>query len=130
MVLAQLGAAALRNHERRYRGAALVPNILTRRESDDQAARLRLQDEERGFTFWAVELPGAAPFIGFVGLLVVRFQAPFTPAVEIGWRLAQAYWGRGYATEAAGAAWVTPSGRSACPRSSRSPCRATRRRGG
>ena len=62
------------------------PNVLTRRESDDQAARLRLQDEERGFTFWAVELPGAAPFIGFVGLLVVRFPALFTPAVEIGWR--------------------------------------------
>ena len=79
------------------------PGVLTRRESDDQAARLRLHDEEHGFGFWAVEVPGAAPFIGFVGLLAVRFPAPFTPAVEIGWRLARAHWGCGYATEAAAA---------------------------
>ena len=39
--------------------------------------------------------------MGFVGLLVVRVAVPFTPAVEIGWRLARGYWGRGYATEAA-----------------------------
>ena len=80
------------------------PSVLTRRESDDQAARFRQHEDEHGFTFWAVELPGETPFIGFVGLEVVRFQAPFTPAVEIGWRLARAYWGRGLATEAAEAA--------------------------
>jgi RimJ/RimL family protein N-acetyltransferase len=39
--------------------------------------------------------------IGFVGLQYVNFEASFTPAVEIGWRLAYEYWGRGYATEAA-----------------------------
>ena len=80
------------------------PSVLTHAESDAQAARLRLHDEEHGYTFWAVEVPGVAPFVGFVGLFMVRFEAPFTPAVEIGWRLAQAYWGRGYATEAAEAA--------------------------
>jgi RimJ/RimL family protein N-acetyltransferase len=46
-------------------------------------------------------VPGLAPFIGFVGLSVPRFEAHFTPCVEIGWRLAYEYWGRGYATEAA-----------------------------
>jgi RimJ/RimL family protein N-acetyltransferase len=45
-----------------------------------------------------------ADFIGFVGLSVPSFQAPFTPCVEIGWRLAHEHWGRGYATEAARAA--------------------------
>lgn len=40
-------------------------------------------------------------FIGFVGLNVAKFEAHFTPAVEIGWRLAYPYWGKGYATEAA-----------------------------
>ncbi len=39
-------------------------------------------------------------FIGFVGLNPVPFEAPFTPAVEIGWRLARPYWGSGLATEA------------------------------
>lgn len=50
---------------------------------------------------WALEVPGASPFAGFVGLSVPRFEAHFTPAVEIGWRLAAEYWGRGYATEGA-----------------------------
>jgi RimJ/RimL family protein N-acetyltransferase len=42
-----------------------------------------------------------APFIGFTGLNWARFDAFFTPAVEIGWRLAFDHWGHGYATEAA-----------------------------
>ncbi len=41
---------------------------------------------------------------GFVGLMVPAFEAHFTPYTEIGWRLARAAWGRGYATEAARAA--------------------------
>ncbi len=57
-----------------------------------------------GFGFWAVEAPWAAPLIGFVGLKHVTFAAPFAPAVEAGWRLARAHWGKGYATEAARAA--------------------------
>jgi RimJ/RimL family protein N-acetyltransferase len=46
-------------------------------------------------------VPDLAPFIGFVGLSVPRFEAPFTPCVEVGWRIAAEYWGRGYAPEAA-----------------------------
>jgi ribosomal-protein-alanine N-acetyltransferase len=44
------------------------------------------------------------PFVGFVGLSVPRFEAHFTPCVEIGWRLAREHWGRGYAGEGARAA--------------------------
>jgi RimJ/RimL family protein N-acetyltransferase len=50
---------------------------------------------------WAVDISGVTSFAGFVGLSVPRFQAPFTPCVEIGWRLAAEYWGFGYATEGA-----------------------------
>jgi RimJ/RimL family protein N-acetyltransferase len=53
---------------------------------------------------WAVEVPGGAEFIGFVGLLEPSFDEAFTPCVEIGWRLAAPSWGRGYAPEAARAA--------------------------
>ena len=60
--------------------------------------------DEYGFGQWVVELPGAASFIGVVGLETVSYQAHFTPAVEVAWRLARPFWGRGYATEAARAA--------------------------
>jgi RimJ/RimL family protein N-acetyltransferase len=75
-----------------------------RAESDAAVERIEAHFDERGFGLWAVEIPGSAPFIGYVGLLVPRFEAAFTPCVEIGWRLASAWWGRGYATEGARAA--------------------------
>lgn len=81
-----------------------LPSPLTAEESDEMAARIEAGFESRGFGFWAVEVADGAPFIGFVGLSVPRLDAPFMPAVEIGWRLASEYWGRGYATEAACAA--------------------------
>jgi RimJ/RimL family protein N-acetyltransferase len=59
---------------------------------------------EHGFGKFVVELPGEAAFIGVVGLDHVRFAVPFAPAIEAVWRLAPAYWGQGYAVEAARAA--------------------------
>jgi RimJ/RimL family protein N-acetyltransferase len=79
------------------------PGTLTRHESDALAARIRSRLEACDFGLWAVEVPGADPFIGFVGLSVPRWVAHFTPCVEIGWRLARTHWSRGYATEAAAA---------------------------
>jgi RimJ/RimL family protein N-acetyltransferase len=60
--------------------------------------------DREGFGFWAVERRSEPGCIGFTGLARVAFEAPFTPAVEIGWRIAAAHWGNGYAPEAAGAA--------------------------
>ena len=78
-----------------------MPKRLSRAESDTLAARIRAGIAERGYGLWAVESPGEAPFLGFVGLAVPGFQAAFTPCVEVGWRLAWRFWGRGYASEAA-----------------------------
>ncbi|MCU1457894.1 MAG: hypothetical protein JWL73_1986 [Actinomycetia bacterium] len=75
--------------------------LLTRDESDAFAARIEDEFEKVGFGLWAVEVCDVAPFVGFVGLHRVPFDAPFTPAVEVGWRIAREHWGHGYVTEAA-----------------------------
>ncbi|MFC5183445.1 GNAT family N-acetyltransferase [Actinomadura harenae] len=77
------------------------PDVMTRAESNALADRLDAAIEARGFGFWALEVAATGRFIGFTGLSVPRFDAHFTPAVEIGWRLSRDSWGHGYATEAA-----------------------------
>jgi RimJ/RimL family protein N-acetyltransferase len=77
---------------------------LSRAASDALVDRIEAHFAESGFGLWALEAPGVAEYIGFVGLSTARFAAPFTPCVEIAWRLAAEHWGRGYATEAARAA--------------------------
>ena len=79
----------------------LLPKKLSREESDAMARRCQEGLDARGYGLWAVEVPGAADFIGYVGLSVPRFEAAFTPCVEVGWRIAHDHWGHGYATEAA-----------------------------
>jgi RimJ/RimL family protein N-acetyltransferase len=76
-------------------------SVFGREDSDAFADRIEDHFEKHGFGWWAVEVPGEAGFIGFVGLSIPSFEAAFMPAVEIGWRLARAYWGRGLASEAA-----------------------------
>jgi RimJ/RimL family protein N-acetyltransferase len=80
------------------------PATLSREESDAAAVRIRRAIETRGFGLWAAEVPDVAGFIGAIGLHVPEYDTPFTPCVEVGWRLDRAYWGRGYATEGARAA--------------------------
>ena len=80
-----------------------MPKLLTREESDAFADRIEAHFDAHGFGLWAAELRATAEFVGYIGLAIPRFEAPFTPCVEIGWRLAAAYWGRGLATEGASA---------------------------
>ena len=76
----------------------------TRQDSDAWIDRQIAHQAEHGFCFWAVALKKNARFIGSIGLLRVGYAAHFTPAVELGWRLARDAWGQGYAVEAAQAA--------------------------
>jgi RimJ/RimL family protein N-acetyltransferase len=76
----------------------------SRFESDAMADKCETLIAERGWGFWAVEIKATGEFIGFVGLHIPSTILPFSPCVEIGWRLARPCWGRGYATEAARAA--------------------------
>lgn len=77
------------------------PELLDREASDELADRIRSLINERGWGFWAVEVKGGEHFVGYCGLHIPSTNLPFSPCVEIGWRLAVAHWGKGYATEAA-----------------------------
>jgi len=78
-----------------------LPTVLSREQSDAKVAQIEAHFDQHGFGLWAVEIPGVAPFAGFLGLSTPRFEAHFTPSVEIGWRLSAEHWGHGYATEGA-----------------------------
>ena len=80
------------------------PSVMSREDSDAWLDRATGQFDDQGWGLWAAEVPGVSPFIGFVGLAMATFPAPFTPALEVGWRLAKEHWGRGYAPEGAAAA--------------------------
>ena len=77
------------------------PAPLGSAQSDAFATRISDDLRTQGWGLWAIEITGVAEFGGYVGLSRPRFDAPFTPCVEIGWRLAQPLWGHGYATRAA-----------------------------
>lgn len=80
------------------------PATLSSADSAALIERIERCFEERGYGLWAVELRDEAAFVGFVGLDTVDIDVAFAPAVEIGWRLARPYWGRGITTEGATAA--------------------------
>ncbi|WP_354682342.1 GNAT family N-acetyltransferase [Cupriavidus necator] len=77
------------------------PAPLSRAESDAMANRCRGLIAAKGWGLWVVERKAGGAFLGFVGLHEPAWALPFTPCVEIGWRLARHAWGSGYATEAA-----------------------------
>ena len=74
---------------------------LSREESDQLILSVEAHFESHGFGPFAAEFRETKQFIGFVGISIPAFDAPFMPAVEIGWRLDPAFWNRGLATEGA-----------------------------
>ena len=80
------------------------PSLQNRAVSDAGIDRWRAEMAAQGWSNWAVELRNSGEFIGFIGLSVPRSALPFSPCVEVGWRLARNFWGNGFATEGARAA--------------------------
>jgi RimJ/RimL family protein N-acetyltransferase len=77
------------------------PAMLDQAASDAMAGRIESAIAERGWGLWAAELRATGEFIGYIGLSVPPVKLPFSPCVEIGWRLAPGFWGKGLATEGA-----------------------------
>src|SRR5690606_10508686 len=80
------------------------PKTLSLEESTNVFNTLNDRFKRDGFSFMPTELRSTGEFIGFIGLNKPAFEAPFLPAVEIGWRIASSHWNKGYATEGAKAA--------------------------
>ena len=78
-----------------------LPKPLTESESNELANKIIQKFDTQGFGCFAIERKDTGTFIGFTGLNIPNFDAPFMPAVEIGWRLGFDHWGQGFATEAA-----------------------------
>ena len=72
-----------------------------RQTSDSAIDCWKERIEKHGWSFWALETKATGSFIGMAGLQVPADPHPYLPCTEIGWRLARAYWGQGYASEAA-----------------------------
>ena len=82
---------------------AFYPNLLSEEETAQLMLRIEQHFAGHGYCLYAVEVLATGEFIGYTGFMYTTFEAPFTPCVEIGWRLAQSAWHQGYATEAASA---------------------------
>ena len=86
------------------------PAVLSAAETDAFIARIVAHRAGHGFGLEAAFLSATGTFAGFIGLLRAEFDARFTPAVEIGWRLAPEFWGQGLAPEGARAALASGFG--------------------
>jgi RimJ/RimL family protein N-acetyltransferase len=83
---------------------AFFPSLLSRQSSDSSIDLWQSQFSSQGWSNWAVEVLESGQFVGFLGLSIPRRVLPFSPCVEIGWRLAKSFWGHGFATEGGRAA--------------------------
>jgi RimJ/RimL family protein N-acetyltransferase len=90
--------------QRRPRVREFFPGVLSQEESDREAIEVSRHIDNFGWGFWAVSMRQTNEFIGCIGLEEVYFKSPFSPAIDIGWRLGFKHWGNGYATEGARAA--------------------------
>lgn len=80
---------------------AHFPSVLSWQQSADFMARMQAMQRDHGYCYYAVEALATGELLGFVGLCEQTYEAPFTPCVDVGWRLMQRHWGRGYAQEGA-----------------------------
>ena len=80
---------------------AFFPKIQNEKATQGFIYKMQKQFLEKGFCYFAVDKLEDETFVGFIGVSEQNFEAEFTPCLDIGWRLAQTEWNKGYATEGA-----------------------------
>lgn len=77
------------------------PSVLSADESNDNRERMERWDRDTGISFWPAIRKADGAFMGICGLKPLTVAWPEPTDIEIGWRFASAFWGQGYAREAA-----------------------------
>lgn len=77
------------------------PKTATYEETKTFIEKMKDLFYENGYCYFAVETKSNKELIGFIGMMDQTYESEFTPATDIGWRLKQSSWGKGYATEGA-----------------------------
>jgi RimJ/RimL family protein N-acetyltransferase len=77
------------------------PGIVNSKQTEDFVDRMQRQFADKGFCYFAVDKLNDNQFIGFIGISEQTYESDFTPCVDIGWRLNQKEWNKGFATEGA-----------------------------
>jgi ribosomal-protein-alanine N-acetyltransferase len=90
---------AFASHNADPRIMRYFPSTMSRAQTAATVKRWQKDFDRHGFTFLAAEIRDTGEFIGVIGPAWHRFESPFAPAIEIGWRLHPDHWGMGYATE-------------------------------
>lgn len=77
------------------------PKQFNEKETLEFINRMQSQFNTNKLCYFAVEIIKTKEFIGFIGLSQQSYPSPFTPCIDIGWRINEPYWNQGYATEGA-----------------------------
>ncbi|MFK8103833.1 MAG: GNAT family N-acetyltransferase [Saprospiraceae bacterium] len=77
------------------------PGLTSPEDTSNFIKKMQAQFAERQYCYFAVDRLDQEAFIGFIGLSYQDYESPYTPAVDIGWRLARSTWNQGFATEGA-----------------------------
>ncbi|MDF0543611.1 GNAT family N-acetyltransferase [Sphingobium sp. H39-3-25] len=75
--------------------------LMTMDDARAYVTRMQAMLAEHGHCFWAMERREDGALLGFCGLKPGAAGTPIAGLIEIGWRMGTAYWGKGYAREAA-----------------------------
>ena len=71
---------------------------MTEEETRQRIENIGKHFDAHGFGRWAVQIADSEKFIGFVGISIPTYTLPFSPCVEVAWRICSGRMGKGICT--------------------------------